>query len=131
VQGRKKTTNVSVDFLCSFDEIGSNVAHMKQPEYTEGPEALQNFKNLATAILQAPQALRITRIKPRRTLMPDSAERRKPPTSRNPQLVAVLVEAWAKYRWLFNCDPHGTPQQVAALLELIPQESWELVNGKS
>lgn len=27
---------------------------MKQPEYTEGPEALENFKNLATAILQAP-----------------------------------------------------------------------------
>jgi hypothetical protein len=26
---------------------------MKQPEYTEGPEALQNFKALATAILQA------------------------------------------------------------------------------
>jgi hypothetical protein len=27
---------------------------MKQPEYTEGPEALGNFKRLATAILQAP-----------------------------------------------------------------------------
>lgn len=27
---------------------------MKQPEYTEGPEALQNFKRLATAILQPP-----------------------------------------------------------------------------
>jgi hypothetical protein len=27
---------------------------MKQPEYTEGPEALKNFKGLATAILQAP-----------------------------------------------------------------------------
>jgi hypothetical protein len=27
---------------------------MKQPECTEGPEALQNFKRLATAILQAP-----------------------------------------------------------------------------
>jgi hypothetical protein len=27
---------------------------MKQPEYREGPEALENFKNLATAILQAP-----------------------------------------------------------------------------
>jgi hypothetical protein len=27
---------------------------MKQPEYTEGPEALENFKSLATAILQAP-----------------------------------------------------------------------------
>ena len=27
---------------------------MKTPEYTEGPEALENFKRLATAILQAP-----------------------------------------------------------------------------
>jgi hypothetical protein len=26
---------------------------MKQPEYTEGPQALENFKSLATAILQA------------------------------------------------------------------------------
>jgi hypothetical protein len=28
---------------------------MKTPEYTEGPEALKNFKRLATAILQAPE----------------------------------------------------------------------------
>jgi hypothetical protein len=27
---------------------------MKQPEYTEGTQALENFKTLATAILQAP-----------------------------------------------------------------------------
>jgi len=27
---------------------------MKQPEYTEGPEALENFKKLAIAILQTP-----------------------------------------------------------------------------
>jgi len=27
---------------------------MKQREYTEGPEALDNFKKFATAILQAP-----------------------------------------------------------------------------
>jgi len=27
---------------------------MKQQEYIEGPEALENFKVLATAILQAP-----------------------------------------------------------------------------
>jgi hypothetical protein len=27
---------------------------MKQPEYTEWPETLENFKGLATAILQAP-----------------------------------------------------------------------------
>jgi len=28
---------------------------MKQPEYIEGPEALDRFKSLATAILQAPR----------------------------------------------------------------------------
>lgn len=28
---------------------------MKQPEYTEGPEALENFKKLAGAILQSPK----------------------------------------------------------------------------
>jgi len=27
---------------------------MKQPEFTEGPEALENSERLATAILQAP-----------------------------------------------------------------------------
>jgi hypothetical protein len=27
---------------------------MKQPEYREGPEALENFRRLATVILQAP-----------------------------------------------------------------------------
>ena len=27
---------------------------MKQPEYREGPEALENFKRLASAILQPP-----------------------------------------------------------------------------
>jgi len=31
---------------------------MKQPEYREGPEALENFKRLATAILQAPMKKR-------------------------------------------------------------------------
>ena len=28
---------------------------MKTPEYREGPEALENFKRLATVILQAPR----------------------------------------------------------------------------
>ena len=28
---------------------------MKHPEYTEGSQALENFKQLATAILQAPR----------------------------------------------------------------------------
>jgi hypothetical protein len=26
---------------------------MKQPEYTEGPKALENFERLATAVMQA------------------------------------------------------------------------------
>lgn len=29
---------------------------MKQPEYTEGPEALENFEKFATAILQTPRS---------------------------------------------------------------------------
>jgi len=33
---------------------GARLRLMKQPEYTEGPEALESFKQLATAILQAP-----------------------------------------------------------------------------
>ena len=36
------------------DELARNIIHMKQPEYTEGPKALENFERLATAILQAP-----------------------------------------------------------------------------
>ena len=28
---------------------------MKEPEYTEGPKALENFKKVATAIFQAPK----------------------------------------------------------------------------
>ncbi|HLZ40441.1 MAG TPA: hypothetical protein VKQ11_05745 [Candidatus Sulfotelmatobacter sp.] len=28
---------------------------MKQPEYTEGPKALENFKKMATAVFQAPK----------------------------------------------------------------------------
>jgi hypothetical protein len=28
---------------------------MKQPEYTEGPKALENFEKMATAIFQAPK----------------------------------------------------------------------------
>jgi hypothetical protein len=36
---------------------------MKQPEYIEGPEALNNFKRLATAILQAPATKKKTQIR--------------------------------------------------------------------
>jgi hypothetical protein len=47
---------------------------MKQPEYTEGPAALGNFKRLATAILQAP-----AKKKQRQTKK--SASRKKPKKS--------------------------------------------------
>ena len=46
---------------------------MKQPEYTEGPKALENFKGLATAILQAPSR---KKKQPKKT-----ASRRKPKKS--------------------------------------------------
>jgi hypothetical protein len=36
---------------------------MKPREYTEGPEALGNFKRLATAILQAPSKTKKRRTK--------------------------------------------------------------------
>jgi hypothetical protein len=29
---------------------------MKQPEYTEGPKAVENFERMATAIFKAPKA---------------------------------------------------------------------------
>lgn len=29
---------------------------MKQPEYTEGPKALENFERMATAVFKAPKA---------------------------------------------------------------------------
>jgi hypothetical protein len=29
---------------------------MKTPEYTEGPQAMENFEKMATAIFQAPKA---------------------------------------------------------------------------
>jgi hypothetical protein len=45
---------IFAEFLSEINELTGNIVHMKQPEYTEGPEALQNFKRLATAILQAP-----------------------------------------------------------------------------
>jgi len=46
---------------------------MRQQEYTEGPEALDNFKRLATAILQAPATKKKQAKKP--------ASRRKPKKS--------------------------------------------------
>ena len=36
--------------------MGIIVVHMKQPEYTEGPEAMENFERMASAIFQKPKA---------------------------------------------------------------------------
>ena len=47
---------------------------MKQPEYTEGTQALENFKQLASAILQAPDKKKKKQIK-------KSASQRKPKKS--------------------------------------------------
>ena len=46
----------------------------KQPEYAEGPGALENFKRLATAILQAP-------VKKKKRQTKKSASLRKPKKS--------------------------------------------------
>jgi len=48
---------------------------MKQPEYTEGPEALQNFKNLATAILQAPRKKQKKQAKPASSRKPKKSDK--------------------------------------------------------
>jgi hypothetical protein len=45
-----------------------------KPEYTEGPEALGNFKRLATAILQAPA-------KKKKRQTKESASQKKPKKS--------------------------------------------------
>ena len=48
---------------------------MKQPEYVEGPEALENFEKFATAILQAPP-----KKKKKQVRKPASQEKRGNPT---------------------------------------------------
>ena len=48
---------------------------MKQPEYAEGPEALQNFKSLATAILQAPAKKKKKQAKPASLRKPKKSDR--------------------------------------------------------
>ena len=46
---------IFVSYRCqNAQQIGYKYSHMKQPEYTEGPETLENLKRLAIAILQAP-----------------------------------------------------------------------------
>jgi hypothetical protein len=71
---RKHRSYFGVYFVGSSYEISSNVAHMKQPEYTEGTQALENFKSLATAILQAPA-------KKKKRQTKKSASRKKPKKS--------------------------------------------------
>jgi hypothetical protein len=51
---------------------------MKQPEYTEGTEALENFKRLATETLQAPAK------KKRQTMKSASQRASKYPNSSHP-----------------------------------------------
>jgi hypothetical protein len=36
-------------------KICDEITHMKEPEYTEGPEAMENFEKMATAIFQRPK----------------------------------------------------------------------------
>jgi len=48
---------------------------MKQPEYTEGPEALENFKSLATAILQAPVKKKKKQAKPASLRKPKKSDK--------------------------------------------------------
>lgn len=31
----------------------------------------------------------------------------------------LLAQAWQDYMWLFGAEPHGTVQQMAALLQLV------------
>jgi hypothetical protein len=45
---------------------------MKQPEYKEGPKALEDFKKLATAILQAPAK---KKKQPKKTASPWNAKK--------------------------------------------------------
>jgi hypothetical protein len=37
----------------------------------------------------------------------------------------VLSAAWVRYAQLFNDVPHGTAKQMAAMLQLIPVQSWK------
>ena len=48
---------------------------MKQPEYIEGPEALENFEKFATAILQAPVTKKKQAKKPASQAKPQKSDR--------------------------------------------------------
>jgi hypothetical protein len=48
---------------------------MKQPEYREGPEALENFKQFATAILQAPSKKKKQAKKPASQAKPKKSDK--------------------------------------------------------
>jgi hypothetical protein len=47
----------------------------KSVEYTEGPEALENFERLATAILQAPVKKKKKQVKPASLRKPKKADK--------------------------------------------------------
>lgn len=42
--------------MCEVSFHQSYTKNMKEPEYTEGPEAVENFEKMAVAIFQAPKA---------------------------------------------------------------------------
>ena len=58
---REDGANVPVEFLYDPNEIGRNVAHMKQTEYKgEGPEAEENFERGMIALFsQFPRTFKI------------------------------------------------------------------------
>src|SRR5260370_17620127 len=71
---------------------GIKVMAMKEPEYREGPEALENFRRLATAILQArtkkqkrqtkkPSSCRMTNVEAGRIVLETSARPQKSATT--------------------------------------------------
>jgi hypothetical protein len=48
---------------------------MKEPEYIEGPKALENFERLATAILQAPSKKKKKQAKPASLRKPKKSDK--------------------------------------------------------
>jgi hypothetical protein len=52
-------------------------------------------------------------------------EFKKPDQSTMEMLGLVLSAAWVRYSQFFGEQPHGTPRQMAAMLQLIPQDSWD------
>lgn len=43
------------EFLGELNELARNIVHMKEPEYIEGPKALENFKRGMEALFRVPK----------------------------------------------------------------------------